>query len=86
MAYNHLTGSNLTAYKKVDKGVKYIDEYQEIASAFVMIKNRKLTLSSWIRSLMGSKTFRFMNKDDIYPFIYSIIFMLKRFVNMDFYG
>lgn len=67
--YNSLTQSSIKELPPPEKKVIYIEEPTEIASAFVHIKKRLISLGAYIRSLKGPKAYRYYNKGDLGVFM-----------------
>lgn len=63
--YNSLTRSDIKESTPPEKRVIYIEEPTEIASAFIHIRRKLLTLREYIKSLKGPKAFRYYNKGDL---------------------
>lgn len=66
--YNSLTRSQIKASADPGKKIIYIEEPTEIASAFIHISRRLITLRQYIKSLKGPKAFRYYNKRDLAVF------------------
>ena len=62
--YNYLTGANIEEAPSPARPVVFIDEPADLASALVHLRKRLMTLQGYLRSLKGSKGFRYYNRQD----------------------
>ena len=66
--YNSLTHADLEEAPPPEKKVIYIEEPTEIASAYVHIRKRLITIKEYFRSLKGPKAYRYFCKGDLSVF------------------
>lgn len=72
--YCDLTGLSLpTGRTQSYKGTKWIDLRHDLQSAFVMWRRGELTLTEWVRSYRGPKTFAVASWRDPVPFLADIL-------------
>ena len=62
--YNYLTGAGIEEAPPPAGSVLFVDEPADLASAVVHMRRRLLNLRGYIKSLKGSKGFRYYNKHD----------------------
>lgn len=67
--YNSLTQANLEEMPAPKGKVIYLEEPTEIASAFVHIRKKLITVKEYIYSLKGPKAYRYFNKGDLAVFM-----------------
>jgi len=67
--YNLLTHADIEEISSPDRKVVYLEEPTEIASAFVHISQRLITVKEYFNSLKGRKAYRYFNKGDLAVFL-----------------
>lgn len=67
--YNYLTGSAIKEEPSLLKNVIFIDEPADIASAFVHIRRKMMTLKEYVNTLKRTNKYRYYNKQDINVFL-----------------
>jgi len=67
--YNLLTHADIEEISSPDRKVIYLEEPTEIASAFVHISQRLITVKEYFNSLKGRKAYRYFNKGDLAVFL-----------------
>jgi predicted ATP-grasp superfamily ATP-dependent carboligase len=80
--YNALTRSEIEESLPPVKKVIYIEEPTEIASAFVHLRRRMITVREYFNSLKGPKAYRYYNKGDLRVFrglfMKAVMFIFKK--------
>jgi len=80
--YNSLTLSEIEESLPPVKKVIYIEEPTEIASAFVHLRRRMITIREYFSSLKGPKAYRYYNKSDLRVFrglfMKAVMYIFKR--------
>ena len=72
-AYLDAIGKNLEKPKEILENVKWLFMWEDIRSSLKSIIKRDLSFLDWIRSYKGEKEYSIFAKDDIKPFLYSLI-------------
>jgi len=64
IAYNSLTRAGFEPILSKKKPIIYIDEINELRSAFKYFKEGNLTIKEWLKSIKGYKAYRYCNFND----------------------
>ena len=72
-AYLDAIGKNLEKPKEILQNVKWLYMWEDIRSSMKSILKKDLSFLEWIKSYKGEKEYSIFAKDDIIPFLYSLI-------------
>jgi D-aspartate ligase len=67
--YNNLTDSAIMEEPPPQKNLLFVDEPTDLASTWVHIRKRKMTLREYFKNLKSSKRYRYFNRGDIRVFL-----------------
>lgn len=69
IGYSHLSGMGSVRSEKATRPVRWINEYADLRSSFVRIRDGQLSVRDWIRSYSGKKYFALFSWLDPMPFL-----------------
>ena len=69
LAYCYLLGLEVEKPRSFEEGVKWIDEDRDLRSSLEYRNRGSLSLSTWVKSYRGKRTYAIAAKDDWFPIL-----------------